>query len=178
MLMTVNELRSYITTNLSDDVLTNRLSALELMIRRVTNNNFQNRAMRCVSEIEGGVILSPSSYFLNGDTVQISENPLNDGLYVIGDGMLLDPAPYDSPRNLITKVIYPMDIKMGAVEIIKWQIRNEAQNDGSSKVVHSESISRHSVTYASDATENSIDPEMGVPYKYSAFLKPYAKARF
>lgn len=75
---------------------------------------------------------------------------------------------------------YPMDVKMGVVNILKWQLRNEAANNGddSQKAVQSETISRHSVTYVTDTTESDIDMRFGVPKKYTAFLKPYMRARF
>ncbi len=75
---------------------------------------------------------------------------------------------------------YPMDIKMGCVDIMRWKLRNEAANSGdtSQKEVQSESLSRHSVTYAADQSEKDMDADMGVPKKHTAFLKPYMCARF
>ena len=180
MILTVEELRTYITTDISDELLSLKLSAIESLIRKHTNNNFQNRAVRCQSAIEGGVITSPSPYFKVGDTVQISENPLNNGLYVIGEGMSLSPSPLDYEQNLITKVVYPDDIKIGVVDMLKWKLRNEERNSGDTdkQTVQSETISRHSVTYAADNTESDIDERLGYPRKLTAFLKPYMKARF
>lgn len=180
MILTTEELRAYITTDISDELLSLKLLAIETLIRKHTNNNFQNRAIRCQSSIEGGVITSPSPYFKAGDTVQISENPLNEGLYVIGDGMSLSPLPLDSKENLITKVVYPDDVKMGVVDMLRWKLRNEERNSGDvdKQAVQSETISRHSVTYAADSTESDIDERLGYPRKLTAFLKPYVKARF
>ena len=81
---------------------------------------------------------------------------------------------------LITKIEYPLDLQMGAIEIMRWQLKNENQNynPDADKDVQSETISRHSVTYAQDVTESDIDPNFGVPKKYTAFLKRYMKARF
>ena len=75
---------------------------------------------------------------------------------------------------------YPMDVKLGVANVLKWQLRNEAASNGddSQKAVQSETISRHSVTYVTDTTEADIDARFGVPKKYTAFLKPYMKARF
>lgn len=49
MLMTIEELRQFITTDKTDLVLDAQLKALELLIRKYTNNNFQdrNRRFRC-----------------------------------------------------------------------------------------------------------------------------------
>lgn len=70
---------------------------------------------------------------------------------------------------------YPPDVQMGAINMLKWQI---AQHSGNNQVVQSETVSRHTVTYAADTTESDIDPLVGVPRKLSAFLKPYMRARF
>ena len=69
---------------------------------------------------------------------------------------------------------------MGVVDIMKWKLKNEAANSGdtSKKDIQSETISRHSVTYATDSTESDIDERFGVPRKYMAFLKSYIKPRF
>ena len=122
MLMTVEELRQFVTTDKSDTVLEAMLQALELTIRNYTNNTFTK------------------------------------------DGV----------------VEYPADVKMAAVNILKWQLRNEAAaaGDKSQKDVQSETISRHSVTYATDATESDLSIDFGVPKKLVACLKLYKKARF
>lgn len=75
---------------------------------------------------------------------------------------------------------YPPDVKFGAINILKWQIQNEERNSGdaSKQAVQSETISRHSVTYAADSTESDIDATTGVPRKLCAFLKLYERARF
>lgn len=75
---------------------------------------------------------------------------------------------------------YPLDVQLGAINVLKWQLRNDAQNSGSAgnQPVQSETISRHTVTYATDSTESDIDALVGVPRKLSAFLKPYMRARF
>lgn len=67
-------------------------------------------------------------------------------------------------------IVYPADIKMGAVNLIKWELGNREKVG-----VASESISRHSVTYFDMAGDNSI---MGYPKALTGFLKPYMCARF
>ena len=153
---------------------------METMIRQYTNNNFQRREFRCESAIEDGVILTPSPYFRVGDTIQISGSGINDGLYLLGEGNTLTPTPYDSEYNLLTKVVYPADVKMGVVDMMVWKYRNAVQNSGDTnkRAIQSETISRHSVTYANDSTESDIDESVGVPRKYMAFLNQYMKARF
>lgn len=75
---------------------------------------------------------------------------------------------------------WPADIRMGVVDILKWKLKNDAANSGddTQKAVQSETISRHSVTYAVDATESDLDVRLGFPKKYTAFLRPYMRARF
>ena len=122
MLMTVEELRKYINTEETDEVLAARLSALELTIRNYTNNTFTKNGV----------------------------------------------------------VEYPADVKLAAVNILKWQLRNEAAaaGDKSQKDIQSETLSRHSVTYAADASEADLSADFGVPKKLVACLKLYKKARF
>lgn len=185
MLISVEELKKHITTTLEDSVLEEKLQALELSIRKYTNNNFQRQAFRCTGNIASGVIEPATTrYFKAGDTIQISEAPFNEGLYVIQDiteGIItVDKDVYDEDNVLITKIEYPFNVKMGAVDIMKWKLKNEAVNSGdtSKKEIQSETISRHSVTYAQDASESDIDVNFGVPKKYTAFLKAYRKVRF
>ena len=85
MLMTVEELKQYITTNKSDMVLKAMLQALELTIRRYTNNNFQNRVFRVVADIRSGVFMSESLIpFEVGETIMVSESVLlSDCLAVV-----------------------------------------------------------------------------------------------
>lgn len=187
MIISVEKLREYITTDKTDTELEAMLDALELTIRKRTNNNFQKRAYRIKCSISDGKLQSTFlSLFKVGDTVQLSETALNEGIYTIASldlesgCMGLNEALIDEQNVLVTKVEYPADVVMGAVEIIKWKLKNEAQNSGdtSAKEIQSETISRHSVTYVQDATESDIDETFGVPKKYTAFLKHYVKGRF
>ena len=180
MIISVDEFRQYFKTDDTDAVIEAKLAAMEAMIRQYTNNNFQRREFRCESAIEDGVILTPSPYFRVGDTIQISGSGINDGLYILGEGDTLTPTPYDSEYNLLTKVVYPADVKMGVVDMMVWKYRNAVQNSGDTdkRTIQSETISRHSVTYANDSTESDIDESVGVPRKYMAFLNQYMKARF
>ena len=49
MIMTVEELKKYVDTEEKDSVLEAKLQALELLIRKYTNNNFQDRNRRFVA---------------------------------------------------------------------------------------------------------------------------------
>lgn len=174
MLMTVDEFKRFVTTDKEDSVLEAKLQALELLVRAYTNNNFQARCMRIVCSIMTGKLFATSIYIKEGDTVQISESRFNDGIYTvksIEDGFMeLDKPLYDEPKITVTRVEYPMDVKMGVVELMKYDFENEGKIG-----VASETISRHSVTYFDMAGDNSA---IGYPKALVGFLKPYMKARF
>lgn len=176
MIMTVDELRQYVTTDEEDQALEARLQALELLIRAYTNNNFQVRSFRSV-----GVALADHSLLCNGaipfrvgDTLQITESDLNAGLVnviaVDGETITVEESLNDESGVVITKVVYPADVKLGVANMLKWQLEN-----GDKVGVASETISRHSVTYFDMNGDNST---MGFPKAVLGFLRPYMKARF
>lgn len=115
MILTVEELRRYITTDETDEVLSMWLEAATNMIHGYTHNNFQKYAV---------------------------------------DGV----------------INYPADVKMGVVNLLKWEFTSRDKAG-----VASETISRHSVTYRSDTETNYLN---GYPASLMGFLKPYMKARF
>lgn len=178
MILTVSELRNHITTEEDDQVLEGKLQALELLIRAYTNNNFQVRAFRAVAVAvaEGNTLLFNSPVpFKVGDTLQISESDfMQDELVTVlsvdDSSITVSGDLSDESGVVVTKVKYPMDVKMGIVNLMKWELNNREKVG-----VASESISRHSVTYVDQTGENTI---MGYPVALMGFLKPYRKARF
>lgn len=174
MIISVEKLKNYIITNEKDEVLEGKLQALELLIRKYTNNNFQNRNVRFeCSSINGDLKLS--THLLKvGDTLEISESRFNSGVYVIkemNDGNIkLDHDLFDESNMLITKVEYPFDVQIGVINMLKWDLNNRDKVG-----ISSESISRHSVTYFNMDGDNST---IGYPKSLVGFLKPYMKARF
>jgi hypothetical protein len=174
MLLTVEELKKHMTTDEEDAVLEAKLSALELLIRAYTHNNFQQRAVRRMADIAGGTIIMESNPFKVGDTVQVTESDFNEGLYTVtaieDSAITIKEDTFDEDDVLVTKVYYPMDVKMGVVNLMKWDMNNRDKVG-----IASETISRHSVTYESMTDDNSI---MGYPKSLMGFLKPYMKARF
>lgn len=178
MILTIEEVRQYITTSEADSVLVAKLQALELLIRKYTNNNFQQRAYRTIAECrsEGKVIECDTRIpFKAGDTIQISQSKyMNDTLITIktvsNTTIVAVEDIVDEDYVLLTKVVYPMDVKMGVVNMLKWDLDNRDKIG-----IQSETISRHSVTYFNmDAANSSI----GYPTSLVGFLKPYIKARF
>lgn len=159
-----------------EETIRRKLAAIEDMIRGYTNNNFQNRAKRICAPSCGSKLVGLCEYFKYGDTVQITESPLNNGLYVI-DGIdrengviTLDKELCDADHNLVTKVEYPAAIVEGVVNLMLWEA-NMRDKVG----VASETLSRHTVTYFSQDAVNQL---MGYPATLLGFLKPFVKARF
>lgn len=177
MIMTVAELKQFIAADEAAKVLEAKLQALELLIRAYTNNNFQVRAFRAVAVAsDDKTLLCGSSVpFRVGDTLQITDSELQpDALVTVaavsGSTVTVNEDLYNESGIVITKVVYPMDVKLGAANMLKWQL------DNADKVgVQSETISRHSVTYFNMDGDNSL---MGYPRSLLGFLKPYRKARF
>ena len=126
--MTVEELKSYISTNESEEVLEGKLQALELLIRKYTNNNFQIRSIRfLVNVVDGGINLE-TPLLNENDTIQISQSLYNDGVYYIksksGQNLILNDVLIIEDKILITKIKYPQDVKMGVVNMMKWELEN------------------------------------------------------
>lgn len=59
-------------------ILQKKLNALELLIRKYTNNNFQNRSIRFIGNSLGDRIFGGHPFIRMGDTIQISESEVND----------------------------------------------------------------------------------------------------
>ena len=174
MIISVENLKKHIETSLPDEVLEAKLQALELLIRKHTNNNFQNRGFRFNCPVMTTKLYLSTPLLKVGDTVQISESIYSNGIYVIKaveDGFMeLDKALIDESDVLVTKVEYPMDVVLGAVNMMKWDLENRDKVG-----IQSETISRHSVTYFNMDGDNS---SMGYPKSLLGFLVPSMKARF
>lgn len=175
MIMSVEEFRAFVTTDIADAVIEAKLQALEMLIRKYTNNNFQRRSYRRTADIVGGLFcVEALTPFNVGDTVQITESQLNEGLFTVKE---VDKSTFkvnedveDEAGVLVTKIVYPMDVKMGVVNMMKWELDNRDKVG-----IQSETISRHSVTYFNMDGDNST---IGFPKSLIGFLKPYIKARF
>ena len=155
-------------------ILQKKLNALELLIRKYTNNNFQNRNIRFAGNSVNDRIFGSHPFIRAGDTIQISESEVNDGLYVIkevGKNFIrVDKDLFAVDFNMITKVIYPEDIQVGIVNLLKYEVEMRDKVG-----IKSETLSRRSVTYFDLDASNQV---MGYPVSLLGFLKPYMKARF
>ena len=174
MIVSLAFLRTLVKTDLSDEVLAVKLDAIESMIRKYTNNNFQDRNFRDrMNCAEDNLLIGCPPSLNPEDTIDISNSQFNNGLYVVKDvletGIQVDKPLIEEEGVLVTKITYPSDVKMGVVNLIDWELNNR------SKVgIKSESLSRYSVTYY-DMDSNS---EVGFPASMIGFLKPYKRARF
>ena len=156
------------------NVLKQKIKAAEGLIRKYTNNDFQNRMIRFAGESQGNKILGFSPFLKAGDEIQITQSQVNDGLYTvmkIGDGAVqIDSELFSVPYNVVTKVEYPADVQEGVINLLVWEIKNRKKVG-----IKSETLSRHSVTYFDLDANNQV---MGYPVSLLGFLKPYKKARF
>lgn len=175
MIISVEELRQHITPTEDDVVLEFKLKALEQSIRRHTQNNFQHRGFRREADIVGSVFkVNALPPFNPGDTVQVSQCELNKGLYTVAevtDSTFTVKEPVTDEKDvLVTKVVYPHDVKMGVIELLKWK-----QNQGEKVGIQSETISRHTVNYVSMDKDNAL---LGYPKSMLGFLQLYMQPQF
>ena len=174
MIISVEDLKLHLNKDINNEVLAIKLRALEQLVRKYTNNNFQNTKIRfrCEATERGLHITSP--YLTVGDTIQITQSKYNDGLYTIegvgSEGLSLNKTLFEEKEVLVTKVEYPEDVVLGVINLIKWDIENRAKVG-----IQSETISRHSVTYFNMDGDNS---KTGYPKSLMGFLDLYKKARF
>lgn len=174
MILSVEELKTFVECGaMTDKQIKAKLNAIESAIRSETNNNFQNRKFRFNAPTDNKSVLCNNLYFAVGDTIHITQS-INEGLYVITsleEGvMTLDKSVYPAEFNLVTKVEYGDDVKMGVVNLMKWEVSMRDKVG-----ISSETISRHSVSYFSQDSSNTL---MGYPKALIGFLEPYYKARF
>lgn len=175
MIMTVAEFKQHVETDAPDDVLEARLQAVETFIRGYTNNNFQAKGTGRIADVVGGTfIMEALNPFEVGDTIHVSGSEKNDGLYTVKeageDTIRVNEKTRDEIDVYVTKVEYPADVKIGAIELMKHDLcRREKVG------ISSERISRHEVSYhAVDATTTV----KGYPHHLMGFLELYMKARF
>jgi len=177
MIISVEDVKKRITTNLDETVLGEKLQALEIQIREYTNNRFLKKPyVRINAEIQGGVFMSDSLIpFKVGDTVQVSvgRDAIDCGVCTVkeisGTTFTVNEDMDNITNASVSLVQYKADVKNGVVELLDWKLKN-ADKVG----LQSETISRHSMTF--DRT--SIDKNFGVPNDLLAFLKPYKNPRF
>lgn len=157
----------------TDEKIERKLKAIEAVIRKYTNNNFQDREYRRTADIVGSLfVVEALTPFEIGDTVQISESGLNEGLYTVtsADDSTFTVAEdvRDEKDVLCTRIKYPDDVVDCALNLLEWELKNRAKVG-----IKSETLSRHSVTY-----EDSSAMFNGYPVGILNALKLHKKARF
>lgn len=175
MIISVAELRQYISTDEGDQVLGARLQALELLIRGYTNNSFQVRGTGRVADVIAGRFnVDALNPYEIGDTLQISGSERNDGLYTVREtddhSFSVNEPMRDGKDLFVTLVEYPADVKMGVVELMRYDLEGREKAG-----IQSETISRHSVTYQTYDGTNTVQ---GYPAHLMGFLDRYKRARF
>ena len=157
MIISVDTLKNVygIYKNEQEALLQAKLDGLESLIRLYTNNNFQNRNIRVECPSVDNYLTSVSPYFRVGDTVQITNSKINNGLYVIKEisenKIKLDKDIYNCENQIVTKIEYPQAVISTLVNILSWDEKN-----GSKMGIQSESIGRHSVSYFQQNNSNSL----------------------
>lgn len=159
--------------DIPNEILKQKMSAIEVAIRGYTNNKFQNTKVRFESESRENVLFSYNDNIKIGDTVEISQSISNNGLYVVVDikdrNTYVDSQLSENVHNLVTKIEYPVDILDGSLSMLKWGL------DNADKVgVASESLSRHSVAYFNMDKTNTVS---GYPISIMGFCTPYMRAK-
>lgn len=177
MIMSVDVLRKHVDTDESDDVLEARLQAVELFIRGYTNNSFQEKGTGRIADVVGGLfVVEALNPYSVGDTLQVSGSEKNDGLYTVTEAddstFKVAEQTRDEIDLFVTRVEYPADVKMGAIELLKYDLETREK---AASGIQSETISRHSVTYKVPDTSDTVK---GYPQHLMGFLQLHTKARF
>lgn len=164
----VKEMERFKSYSIED--ITRKLKKIEYAIRSYTHNYFVSK-IRFKAEIKNNIILFNTDYIKANDTVIISNYFIDDYIYnvkeITDEGIVLDEEIEDSQQNSIIKVFYPFDVIEGALDVLEWdfKMRNKVG-------IKSETISRHSVTYYDNDSNNTVN---GYPTSLFSFLKPYRK---
>lgn len=177
MILTVEDLKARVDCGkMTDEQIKTRLSAIEEIIRSYTHNNFQNINVRFIAQSDGRFLSCRPFYIKAGDTVQISQSAVNDGIYTVvsvaENGLTVDRDLFPVTINKVTKVEYPADVVQCAVDMFEWK-NTFGQKIGIKS--ESETLSRHSesVTY-----EDSASMFMGYPKGILSGVNSKVKARF
>lgn len=176
MLISVGDLKSLYPKfeDIDDELLERKLAVIESAIRKHTNNNFQNRLVRIETDVTNGKINWNTNYLKADDTIEISDG-VNKGLYtVVGltNGIKTFEPLIDYPKQLITKIEYPIEVIEGAISLLDWELLQKGKEKTG---IASETISRHSVSYVQRTNDNTIS---GYPSELFNFCNDYMKARF
>lgn len=154
--------------------------ALESAIRAHTNNKFRLQNYRGeIIHVAGDIIYTGKyNLFVVGDSIEVSGTQFYDGYYVVRE-VKIHPQGFcikvDAPIDVsmddvgyIYKLVYPADVKSGAIDVIKHKL-DMAKRQG----IKSKTISRMSITY--DTPEQNEQLVYGVSANQFDFLAPHMK---
>lgn len=176
MIITLTEAQLIDSSLTKDDLI-----GLEVAIREITNNNFQNTRVRFgVAEI-----IEPNEIRVNGsvrglrvgDRIELNNSDYNENLHTVGeiDGNVIKTADGDllaekQSGMIVTLVRYPQDVKNGVKKILDYE-KKTAKNLG----VKSRSIARVSEIYFDVTAAENVN---GYPTALLSFIKKYRKMRW
>lgn len=172
MIITLEEAKKIFPSVSQED-----LDGIEEAIRKLTNNPFQNINVRAHHlTFSGSDTINTKEALIGlrqGETVQISNSKINDGLFVIEEikdnKIIVEGEPQffeiDCEEAVLTKVEYPSDILLGVKKLLKYDAKMVTKMGLKSKTV-----SRMSETYFD---QNSGDSINGYPATMMDFTKKY-----
>lgn len=166
---------------INSDVTQDDLDGLEISIRELTNNPFQNHHVK----VTGYISFTKDTINTTGETVgfrkcqtiQVSDSKYNDGLYVIedlnDDFLKVANADFITCRTKdarVTLVEYPKDIISGVRKLLGYDAKMKDKTG-----LKSRTVSRLSETYFDQNAGESVN---GYPAALMAFITKYRKIRW
>ncbi|KEI10527.1 hypothetical protein Z957_01985 [Clostridium sp. K25] len=158
-----------------------KLNAIETMIRNKTNNKFLDTRVRVSNHLffnDGNTITGvnfKSLGFRKGNTIDTDDSIQNNGVYEVLEVSetyikVKEDIQEEECNCLITKVVYPADIKLGVVKLLQYD------NEMADKIgIKKESIARVSTEYFDMGNDESVE---GYPAALLKFLDKYKKLRW
>lgn len=183
MIISLEEVKKILGVNdtTKDYELTLKLNALETMIRNKTNNKFLDTRVRVNKNLifnDGNTITGANFKalgFREGNTIDIDDSIQNNGVYEVLEVSetymkVKENIQEEECNCLITKVVYPSDIKLGVIKLLQYD------NKMADKIgIKSETIARVSTTYFDMGSNESVE---GYPASLLKFLNKYKKLRW
>ncbi|WP_027633064.1 hypothetical protein [Clostridium hydrogeniformans] len=158
-----------------------KLEALEIMIRNKTNNKFLDIRVRVNTNLvfNIGNTITGANFktlgFREGNTIDIDDSIQNNGVHEVIEVSetyikVKGEIQEEGSNCLITKVIYPSDIKLGVIKLLQYD------NKMTDKIgIKQETIARVSTTYFDMGNNESVE---GYPSALLKFLDKYKKLRW
>ncbi|RXM53946.1 hypothetical protein DP134_13960 [Clostridium tetani] len=158
-----------------------KLESLETMIRNKTNNKFLDTRVRANKHLlfNTGNTITGANFkalgFREGNTIDIDDSIQNNGVYTVEEVTetyikVKEDIQEEECNCLITKVLYPSDIKLGVIKLLQYDDKM-ADKIG----IKQETIARVSTTYFDMGSNESVE---GYPAALLKFLDKYKKLRW